>query len=982
LADEVFVAREQEMARLASWLKRALADEGQVGFVTGEAGSGKTALVTEFARRAQAQHSELLVAVGNCSAQTGLGDPYLPFREVLSLLFGDVEEELQTRAVSAENADRLRAFVAQSGQVLVEVAPDLVGALIPGSKLLAVLGKAVAQKFGWTDKLERRVRHQKEAPTGTAPAVEQQHIFEQYAAVLQTLAARQPLLLIIDDLQWADSASISLLFHLARQLTHSRFLLLGCYRPAEVALGRGAERHPLERVVNELQRYHGDITLDLDRTVAERGHDFVEAFLDTEPNRLGTAFREALLEHTGGHPLFTIELLRDMEERGALFQDAQRQWTEGPALDWDDLPARVESVIAERLARLDAPLREMLTAASVEGATFTAEVLARVVGQEVRTVVRRLGQQLERQHHLVHDSGLQQVDGQRLSRYRFWHSLFQSYLYGQLDPAERAYLHEDVGEALEELYGEHSDLIALQLAWHFEQAGIGPKAIRYLCTAGEQAHAVHAPQEALQLFSRGMDTAERLAVEVPACLLRARGHAYQTLGHFDEADQDYRQALDWAESGSDGEETWRALLDLGRLWASRDYVETGQFFQAALASAQELGDDTAVAHSLNSVGNWHINVGQPNEALQHHQQALDIFSNLKDQRGLAETHDLLGMANYLMGDLAESTAHYEQAVQLFRAMDEPRGLASGLTALMGNFEYLSETAVRDPAAAQRVLAWGQEALAITRELNWPPGEAFVRLSLGLSLGPQGAYAQALEHTREGLCLAEESGHRQWMAGAHTALGALFVDILAPERALPHLQQAQSLAQEIGSLWWLCGASALLASAHVLRGAADKGESALRTVLDAGTPTQTLGHRMAWAAQAEVVLAQGDADQALQIVDKLLATAANRAPGQAIPRLSWLRGRALLALQRLDEADAELSAGLEAARQVQAKPLLWRLHAVRARVHQVSTRPEKAPRDHAAAEAIVAELAGHIPEREVRQQFVERARAIIGLPQGL
>ena len=107
MADQVFVAREQELDQLHIFLDEALAGQGTVCFVTGEAGAGKTALVTEFARRAQAQHEDLLVAIGDCNAQTGIGDPYLPFREILGMLTGDVESRLAQGAITEENAGRL-----------------------------------------------------------------------------------------------------------------------------------------------------------------------------------------------------------------------------------------------------------------------------------------------------------------------------------------------------------------------------------------------------------------------------------------------------------------------------------------------------------------------------------------------------------------------------------------------------------------------------------------------------------------------------------------------------------------------------------------------------------------------------------------------------------------------------------------------------------------------------------------------------------
>ena len=232
-----FVAREKEISRLNALLESTLVGQSKICFITGDAGSGKTALVEEFTRRAQLTYPDLLVAVGKCNAQTGLGDPYLPFREVLSLLFGDVEEKLAQNAISTENANRLQDFLNHSGGVLVEMTPHLIGALIPGTKLLATLGKAVAKEFGWIDDLKHLIQHQEEKASQLA--VNQQHIFEEYAKALTALAERKPLIIVLDDLQWADAASISLLFHLGRKMIQSRVLFIGCYRPADVELRRG-----------------------------------------------------------------------------------------------------------------------------------------------------------------------------------------------------------------------------------------------------------------------------------------------------------------------------------------------------------------------------------------------------------------------------------------------------------------------------------------------------------------------------------------------------------------------------------------------------------------------------------------------------------------------------------------------------------------------------------------------------------------------
>src|SRR5207249_241731 len=151
----------------------------------------------------------------------------------------------------------------------------------------------------------------------------------------------------------------------------------------------------------------------------------------------GSTFREALFARTGGHALFTVELVREMQERGDVRQDEDGQWIDGPAIDWNVLPARVEGAIEKRIQRLGQDLRSILTIASVEGETFTAEVVARVQQVQDRGLVQRLSQELDKQHRLVTAHMLAWLGPQRLSLYRFRHQLFQQYVYHNLTEMER-----------------------------------------------------------------------------------------------------------------------------------------------------------------------------------------------------------------------------------------------------------------------------------------------------------------------------------------------------------------------------------------------------------------------------------------------------------------------------------------------------------------------------------------------------------------
>ena len=273
-----------------------------------------------------------------------------------------------------------------------------------------------------------------------------------------------------------------------------------------MALGRGGEPHPLAPVITELQREHGDIEVTVGET---DDRAFVDAILDSEPNALGDGFRQALFAHTNGHALFTVELLRTLQDRGMLVLDEDDRWVLGDNLDWQALPARVEGVIGARIDRLPEELRDALTIAAVEGEDFTAEVLAGVGDTDTRATIKLLSRELEKRHRLVSARGIRALAGGRLSLYGFSHVLFQRYLYDGLDEVERAQLHQDVGEVLETLYGDDSGEIASQLARHFTRRVSSTRRSITCSRAGESALRSAAYLEAVAHFESALELPRR-----------------------------------------------------------------------------------------------------------------------------------------------------------------------------------------------------------------------------------------------------------------------------------------------------------------------------------------------------------------------------------------------------------------------------------------------------------------------------------------
>ena len=464
------------------------------------------------------------------------------------------------------------------------------------------------------------------------PTVSQTDLFERFTALLEILARQHPLLLLLDDLQWIDSGSLNLLLHLGQHLRSRRILIVGAYRPGDVARSQDGSQHPLPDAVNELQQIYGHNQVDLSQAA---GRPFIDALLDSEPNRLDENFRRELLHQTGGQALFTTELLRGLQERGDLIRDDSGCWIVSPQLDWEIIPARVDAVIAVRINRLPAKCRTALTIASVEGEAFTAEVVAHIQKTDEQETVRCLSGDLS-QHRLVTAQSRHRLGPQHLSRYRFHHFLIQHYLYNELDAVERANLHEAVGDTLEKIYADQDAALAAmfgQLAWHYQEAGALEKAVVYCQRAGERAWNLSAATEAISHLKQGLALLEKLP---------------------------------------DTPERKQRELNLQMslvmpLQAAKGFAapEFGTTCDRAYLLSQQVGQTPQLIIILSALGSYYLTSGQYRIGLKLSQQKCELAQRFQDDLQIALAR--LGMtANYtLLGEFDQSRDQFEKLLDFY-----------------------------------------------------------------------------------------------------------------------------------------------------------------------------------------------------------------------------------------------------------------------------------------------------------------------------
>ena len=959
---QFFAGRARQLRKLDHILANALTRSNQMAFIIGDPGTGKTALLAEFARQALGQYPGLLVAAGQCTAIMGLGDPYLPLRELLVLLLGDV---VSTRGRGLINQEGIRRLWTEREDLLGAViaqGESLIDTLLPGEILMSLTAGLGPNRLDWLERLAALIQGQR---AGDRPHT-RQRLYEQVAAILQSLSNQHPLLLLLDDLQWVDEATASLLFHLSRRLSGSRILILGAYRPDDVA----DRCHPLARLLGEFRRTFGDTWINLNQYEEGEERRFLEALVDAQPNRLGKGFREALFQRTKGHPLFTLEILRDLQEREELIlQDGV--WTAGPDASWERLPARVEAVIGQRIERLDPALQELLTCASVEGEEFCLQAVAAAsqIGEKAcLEMVRKLG----KEYKLVIERDEAAAGPGQVLTYQFSHILVRDYLYGRLSPEDRRRWHSRVADALALVYAEDLVAVAGQLAFHYQQAGLNQTALPYWHLAAQSAWKKFAYEEAVTLYTRALDTTAGLDVDagLQVALHRERGLVYELKADFDAALADQETALVIAEQAGNPQATWQAFLDLGKLWASRDYDRAQDYWRQSLERAQILEDPAVLAGSLNWVGNWYLNQAEAGLALEHHCQALAIYKHENRPSEEAMTLDLLGIASQINGNLTASAAYYDRAIFLFRQLDDPQGLAAALTgrgnlAGAGGFALASIPAV-PLANGKRDLA---EALQISRACNFPLAETWALWALSLLNMVAGRFGQALLSAEKSLSLAESVDHLEWIIGSQYALGHICLEINALGTAAAYLNRALPQAQSLHSQHWTNILSGTLTAVAIAQGDLGAAQRALELTLTSEMPMDTIGKRFCWTNRGRLALMEGDPALALSIARRLIASAPRESALAVIPALWLLQGEALAALGRPEEGLPLLQEAAQTAASWEYQPLYQQSLSSLALIYQQLGQTAEAKKSLAKARNLALDLSGTIPVGALRDGFL-------------
>jgi DNA-binding CsgD family transcriptional regulator len=793
------------------------------------------------------------------------------------------------------------------------------------------------------------------------PEQERRRLFILLTRLFTDWAARQPLLVAVEDAHWCDESSLEFLLTLARRCAHQPIFLLFTHRTEDSS-------PVLTHWLAQLERERLTLDLALSRLTLAETTDMAQAILST-PHPLNATLVADLYALTEGNPFFVEETLKSLVATGELWQ-VNGAWTRRSdthhASGLTVVPMSVRDIVGQRVEQLSEAARRTLTLAAVAGRRFDFALLQEALNLREEQLIPLMKELI----------AAQLVVEEAPDQFVFRHALTREAIYNQLLARERRALHRVLAEALEALSPSLREAHLADLARHSYEAGAWAQALEYEARAGEKALALYAPRAAIEHLSHAVDSAHQADIMVPGAIYLARGQAYETLGDFESAHDDYERARDAAQVAADGALEWQSMMALGFLWSERDYAQAGAWLLRARDLAGRLGDQTLQARSLNRIGNWLVNTGQIEEGLHAHQEALGLFEEQHDTQGIAETLDLLGTAHGMRGDRIQAIASLSQAIPLFRDLGDTRHLISSLTMrAIQSMPGSSETVFASLRSLDVCAQDASEALQMARMVESLAGQAFAENALGHTFLAFGEFGSALMHAREGRRIATEIEHQQWLISAHYCLGRIYTSLLAPAQAISALETGLSLARALGSTFWIATLAAQKGMAHLLTRDFPAATATLQGAMPREQQPLNMAERDVALAWGERALAQEEPDEALQIAERLIATAPGMAPGEApqpIPRLLKLQGEALSALSRLDEAVDALRRAKQGALERNARPVLWTIHRALARAYQRLRRKDLARRELMAARRVIEELAATLDDVSLGEQFLQAA----------
>ncbi len=770
------INRVEEMHVLREAADRAVEGQGGVVFLCGEAGIGKTRLARELGAYARSRGMQVLS--GRCPALFRMDGvpPYVIWEQVIR--------------------DYLEVCTPEQLFRVIGNYPIEVSRLVPELKHKL---RTIPQSFP------------------LSPEHSRDRLFESVSQFITNISREQPLLVILDDLQWTDESSLLLMHYLALGIHKEPLLLLGAYRDTYVN-----EEHSLSSILSELNRERLLQTIVLKRLSF---HDVLEMIKRVlEQDEVPRRFCRLVYEKTRGNPFFVEEVIKSLKEERVIIPGKEK-W-EIKEVSKIEFPETVKEVVKARIGRLDDESQKVLTRASFIGKDFTFEALCGVTGVEEDKL-------LEIMERMLKTGLIKEVTVQAEDMFSFADVIVRDVVYDEVSRLRRRRLHNLVGNALEKVYVEKIDEHFGELAYHFLEGDEKEKALDYFLKAGAEAQKVYAYDEAISYLEHALSLLEEKKdnIKERARIIETLGYLHGWSGDFDTSIEYFKRSLTlWVQLGNEKHVAGLHVTIASWLWQFLgDREKASQYHHMALEVLEKQPESVELAGLYEDISHMTWRTGESSDALQWAQKAYELAERLGDPGVLVASYNDLGTLSGKSGDRRKAVEYYEQGLKV--ALEEnvtnfAIALYNNLSEFYGaegEFEKSFDTAKKGTEFAERIgsltgLTWLKSALArshmfmgevqnaismfedileLDKRLKYTPRIPFEMLSLGECYLWLGEWDKSLHYLTEARHGAKETGEYQASGLAAQLLGELSMEMEDYGEAEKYFNESSSIFEKAG-----------------------------------------------------------------------------------------------------------------------------------------------------------------------------------------
>lgn len=867
------VGREEELDKLSQSLDNAISGKGSTVLIAGEAGIGKTRLVSELKKAAESNNVNIVQ--GWCLAESL--EPLMPVKSALreAGLLHLVSSEPPPLAISAYLMNDAGKLIAKAEREEMDLDSDIFAGMLQavgdfvqdslsmmakesggglntlgydnytifiqtrGALSLAIVIRGEKSEFliddmkqlleetgdefqNWdgevsdTIEIQNKVKWFVESGKYNGkflvddPKIKQENLFDNVLLGIQRASAEKPLLIFLDDMQWADPTTLNLLHYISRNTIKNNILILGTYRPEDVMESEEGKTHPLETTLQNMSREDLFGKIELKRLGLDETRKIIRSALGSDS--FGDDFFAKIHREAGGTPFFVLEVLKLLIDSKAISQDEDGIWNLVTDIDALNIPSKVYDVIKRRLDRLMIEQKEILECASVIGEEFGSEVVGKMAGLEKLQVLKNLSE-IEKTHKLVQYMG---------DNYRFDHAKIREVLYDGIGGELRKEYHRMAGDKITELHKDNQDEVINVLAYHYYEAGDG-RAGEYLVRAGDAAKERYANEEAIKLFTDALEYVdgnkklvllEKLAdvqaltgkydlaienfekaevstddSETRANMLRKIGSAYEKMGDYDKSLEVLAKAKVLAVEGKAG--YGRILLAEGHPCFGKGEFERAMIlFKEAINLFEETGvEKKDIGNALRAIGNIHSSKGEYESALENYERSLAVMKEIDDKYGIAASLNNIGSVHYARGEQDITLKYLEYSLEIMENIGDKQGVAR----LLGNIGNVHNFR----GELDKALESYERSLVIMETIGDKQGIAILLSIKGNMHLRRGELDKALEFYKRSLEIYENIGDKEGIANLLNSIGDVHLSKGEQEKALKFYESCLRMSEEIG-----------------------------------------------------------------------------------------------------------------------------------------------------------------------------------------